>query len=123
MSAGVTLYHYPGCSTCKKARAFLAKKGVEVRAIDLVEEPPSAKVLADVLALSGLELKKLFNVSGQSYRQGGFKEKLPGMSEKQALAALAADGKLIKRPILRMGDVALVGFDEEAWTAALRRVS
>jgi arsenate reductase (glutaredoxin) len=114
-----TLYHYPGCSTCKKARAFLSKHGVEVVAVDIVESPPSQQVLGDVLARAGVDVKKLFNVSGQSYRQGGFKEKLPDMTGKQALAALARDGKLIKRPLLIAERVTLVGFDEKAWTAAL----
>ena len=110
------LYHYPGCSTCRKARAFLAAAGVEVEAIDIVEHPPSARELAEVLARSGLPLKKLFNVSGQSYREGGFKEKLPSMTEAEALAALAADGKLIKRSILISSERALVGFDQDAWS-------
>jgi arsenate reductase (glutaredoxin) len=114
-----TLYHYPGCITCKKARAFLARHGVDVVAVDIVESPPSQKLLGDVLARAGVDVKKLFNVSGQSYRQGGFKEKLPAMTEKQALAALARDGKLIKRPILITERVSLVGFDEKAWIAAL----
>lgn len=114
-----TLYHYTGCGTCKKARAFLARLGVEVEAIDLVEKPPTQKKLAEIHARSGLSIRKLFNVSGQSYRAGGFKEKLETMSEKEAIAALAADGKLIKRPILVTEREVLVGFDEARWKAAL----
>ena len=41
------------------------------------------------------------------------------MTEAQALAALAGDGKLIKRPIVDTGEVVLVGFDEAAYTAKL----
>lgn len=114
-----TLYHYTGCGTCKKARAFLARLGVEVEAIDLVEKPPTQKKLAEIHARAGLPIRKLFNVSGQSYRAGGFKEKLETMSEKEAIAALAADGKLIKRPILVTEREVLVGFDEARWKAAL----
>jgi len=32
------------------------------------------------------------------------------------LAALAADGKLIRRPLVLAGDTVLVGFDAEAWS-------
>jgi arsenate reductase (glutaredoxin) len=116
------LYHYPGCSTCKKARAFLTKHGVQFELVDLVASPPNQNRLSEILERSGLELKKLFNVSGQSYREGGFKDKLPAMTEKQALAALAADGKLIKRPILVTERAVLVGFDEKAWSDALSAV-
>ena len=69
---------------------------------------------------SGLPLRKLFNTSGQSYRQGGFKQKLETMSDDEALAALAADGKLIKRPLLDAGNTVLVGFKEADYEAALR---
>ena len=58
-------------------------------------------------------------MAGESYRSGDFKTRLPTMTDAQALAALAADGKLIKRPLLVGPKLALIGFDEAAWTAAL----
>lgn len=115
------LYHYAGCSTCRKARAFLTAKGLTPTLIDLVDTPPSAKTLADLHTRSGQPLKKFFNTSGQSYRDGGFSARLPEMDEKAQLAALAADGKLVKRPILDTGRSVLVGFSEAAWTEALGR--
>lgn len=113
------VYQYPNCSTCRKALKWLAAQGIEHRAIDIVAEPPSVAVLARVLERSGAEVRKLFNVSGQSYRQGGWKDRLATIGQAQALAALAADGKLIKRPIVLGEDVALIGFDADAWAAAL----
>jgi arsenate reductase len=41
------------------------------------------------------------------------------MSEADALEALAADGKLVKRPILDTGKTVLVGFNEEAYAEHL----
>ena len=38
---------------------------------------------------------------------------------REAAEALAADGMLIKRPLLLRGDVVLVGFSEPAWATAL----
>jgi arsenate reductase len=105
-------YHYPKCGTCRKASKWLADHGIEVEAIDIVETPPSKSRLKDYYRRSGRELKAFFNTSGQSYRQGGFKEKLPTMSEAEMLAALAADGKLIKRPLLDAGERVFVGFRE-----------
>ena len=44
---------------------------------------------------------------------------MPTMSDEEALAALAADGKLIKRPLLDAGELAggraLVGFSESVY--------
>ena len=117
MSAGakITVWQYPKCSTCRNALKWLAAKGVAFQSIDLVAAPPSASKLRDLWKRSGLPLAKFFNTSGESYRAGGFKEKLKTMSDAEALAALAADGKLIKRPLVDAGKTVLVGFDEEAY--------
>jgi arsenate reductase len=115
----LTIYHYPGCSTCKKAIAWLRGQGIEAKLVDIVQQPPSAAQLAKAAKLAGAPIKKMFNVAGESYRAGNYKAKLATMTEAQAFAALAADGKLIKRPLAVGDGVALVGFDEAAWKAAL----
>ncbi len=115
----VSVYHYPQCSTCKKALKWLADHDVAVELIDIVKHPPSKRVLREALAGASLPLKKLFNTSGISYREGKFGARLATMSEAEALDALAADGKLIKRPLLLGQGFALVGFDEAAYRAKL----
>ena len=116
-SPKATIWQYPKCSTCRKAMKWLGDHHVELEAIDIVKSPPAASKLRALWKRSGLPIAKLFNTSGESYRAGGFKEKLATMSEDQALAALAADGKLIKRPLVEAGDAVLVGFDEARLTA------
>ena len=113
------IYHYPNCSTCKKALAWLRAHAIEPQLIDIVKQPPARAVLEQIARLASVPTKKLFNVSGESYRAGNYKDKLATMTDAQAFAALAADGKLIKRPLAVDKDVALVGFDEAAWRAAL----
>jgi arsenate reductase len=115
------VYQYAKCSTCRKALAFLDARGVEYQAIDIVSQPPSKAELRKAQRSSGLPLKKMFNTSGQSYREGGFGERLASLSESEAFDALAADGKLIKRPLVIGDDYALVGFDEAAYQARFRR--
>lgn len=85
---------------------------MEPEEVDIVGTPPPVHVLKTILERSNLPIAKLFNTSGQSYRAGNYKEKLKTMSEIQALEALAADGKLIKRPLVVAPGFALVGFDE-----------
>jgi len=115
----LTIFQYPKCSTCRKALAWLKANGVEHESIDLVKTPPSRAQLERAAKAAGVPVKKMFNVSGESYRAGNFKEKLASMSDADAFAALAADGKLIKRPLVVGDGVALIGFDEKAWKAAL----
>ena len=113
------VYHYPNCSTCKKALKWLAAHGVEVELIDIVKKPPSKAELREALKTAGVPLRKLFNTSGASYRDGGFGARLPTMTEAEAIDALAQDGKLIKRPLLLGKGVALLGFDEAAYSEHL----
>jgi arsenate reductase len=113
------VYHYPQCSTCKKALKWLTAHDITIELIDIVKHPPSKRELRDVLTSAGVPLKKLFNTSGASYRDGKFGERLPSMSEAEALDALAADGKLIKRPLVLGKGFALVGFEEAAYDEKL----
>lgn len=105
-----TLYEYPGCSTCRNAKKWLEEHTADVKCVNIVESPPSAKKLKSLHLASGLPLRKFFNTAGQSYRNGGFKDRIATMTEAQMFAALAADGKLIKRPIVEAGGQVLVGF-------------
>lgn len=111
-----TFFHYAKCSTCVKARKFLEAKGVAVDERPIVERAPTVAELKDLHKRSGLPLSKFFNTSGQSYRALG-KEKISAASEEEKFKLLAADGKLVKRPILDDGKTVLVGFDEEAYGA------
>ncbi|HET7502426.1 MAG TPA: Spx/MgsR family RNA polymerase-binding regulatory protein [Kofleriaceae bacterium] len=115
----LVVYHYPNCSTCKKALAWLRAHDIAFDAVDIVKQPPSKTALERAARLAGVATRKMFNVSGEAYRAGNFKERLADMTDAQAFAALAADGKLIKRPLALGDGVALVGFDEAAWQAKL----
>jgi arsenate reductase (glutaredoxin) len=119
-AVALTIYQYPNCSTCKKALAWLEANKIAATSIDIVVSPPSKAELQRAQKLAGVPVKKMFNIAGASYRDGDFKTKLPDMTDAQAFAALAADGKLIKRPLVVGDGIALVGFDEAAWKAALR---
>lgn len=115
---GIKVYQYAKCSTCRKALKWLDGRGVSYDAVDIVTSPPSKAELAQALE-RGIPLKKLFNTSGQSYREGGWSEKLSQLTEAQALQALAKDGKLIKRPFILTQSAAVVGFDEPTYKKLL----
>lgn len=115
----IHVYQYPKCSTCRKALKWLGEHDVKHNTSDLVASPIPLAKLRDLHKRSGLPIKRFFNTSGESYRNGKFGEKLAAMSDKEALEALAADGKLVKRPIIDAGKTVLVGFDEAKYEEAL----
>ena len=107
------LYSYPRCSTCLKAIAWLTARRLAAETLDITEQPPSIAELEQALAQLGRQ--RLFNTSGQSYRALGAAA-VQSMDDQAALAALAADGKLIKRPFLVANDGhILTGFKEPEW--------
>ena len=107
------LYSYPRCSTCRKAIAWLTARHLVAETLDITQQPPSIAELEQALAQLGRQ--RLFNTSGQSYRALGAAA-VQAMDDQAALAALAADGKLIKRPFLVANDGRiLTGFKEPEW--------
>jgi arsenate reductase (glutaredoxin) len=110
----IRVYQYDNCATCKKALKFLDQKGVAYEKLPIVDQPPSESELKAMLKSVG-ELKKLFNTSGQLYREMGMSEKLKAMSESEALKLLSKHGKLVKRPFALAGTRGLVGFNESEW--------
>lgn len=114
-----TLYAYPGCSTCRAARRWLDEHEVPYHLVDIARDPPSADQLAQVAARAGLPVRKLFNTSGQLYREGGYARHLQTWDDATSLTALASHGMLIRRPVLVRDDVALVGFKPDAYARAL----
>ena len=83
---------YPACSTCQKAKKWLTENNIEFTNRLIVEENPTVEELKAWIPRSGLQVKKFFNTSGQSYRSLGLKDKLPTLSVDEAVNLLASDG-------------------------------
>ena len=106
---------YPKCTTCKKAQAWLAEKGIGYTYRDIKQDHPSYEELKQWYEKSGLPLKKFFNTSGLLYKEMKLKEKLPEMSEEDQLKLLSTNGMLVKRPLVVGEDFVLTGFKETQW--------
>jgi arsenate reductase (glutaredoxin) len=107
------LYSYNKCGTCRKAIRFLEDRKVQFELFDITETPPKKHILKAAIKAKGL--KKLFNTSGIQYRELKIKDKLATMTDGQAIALLASNGRLIKRPIAVDKDKITVGFDIEEY--------
>jgi arsenate reductase len=111
--ADITAYVYNKCGTCRKAKKWLDEQGISYQEVPIVDEPPTKEQLRIYWKQSGVDLKKLFNTSGHSYRELGLKDRLKEMSEEEMLDLLASDGKLIKRPLIVSNEKVTIGFKEE----------
>ncbi|MDD6038819.1 MAG: arsenate reductase family protein [bacterium] len=107
--------YYPKCSTCRKAKKWLDEHDINYTERHIVENHPTYDELKEWYSKSGLPLKKFFNTSGILYKEMQLKDKLSTMSEEEQLELLAANGMLVKRPLIVSGDTVLVGFKESEW--------
>ncbi len=110
---------YQKCSTCKKAEKWLRDKEIAYTIRSIKEENPTREELETWHSKSGLDIRRFFNTSGKLYKEMKLKDRLSEMSLSEKLDLLAADGMLVKRPILVEGDTVLVGFKETEWEEAL----
>lgn len=110
---------YSRCSTCQKAKRWLEANGIDYEMRDVVAANPTIEELKLWHSQSGLPLRKMFNTSGQKYRELNLKERLVALGDDAMLDLLASDGMLVRRPLLVKGSTVLVGFRQAEWEAAL----
>lgn len=115
------VYTLSNCDTCRKAVKWLRAHDIAFEEHAIRETPPSVAELRRALQAQDGKLLKLFNVAGGEYRAQKLGEKLPTLSEAEALALLAGNGSLVKRPLVVGDGMALVGFAETAWKTALAK--
>ena len=90
--------------------------GAEIESRDVDKTPLS---LEEIAALIGDRDYKLFlNTRNELYREKKMAEKPP--SRREAIALMAKNPNLIKRPILLRGGQLLLGFDEAAYRKFLK---
>ena len=109
----ITIYQHPQCSTCKKTRAWFDKEGIAYELKDIREERPDRESIRQAIASGNLTLRRMFNTSGNLYKEMQLKDKLDSMELEEALDLLESDGMLIRRPFVTDGTQITVGHDEE----------
>ncbi len=113
------VYTYQKCSTCRKATKWLDSEGIAYDEMPIRDTPPSIPELKEMLSSYEGDIRKLFNTSGMDYRGQGLKDKLPTMTESEAIDLLHSNGNLVKRPFLLSQKWNAVGFKEAEWKAHL----
>ncbi|QIK68906.1 arsenate reductase family protein [Erysipelothrix sp. HDW6C] len=107
--------YYPKCSTCKRAIKFLEDNNIDVEYRDIMTQNPTKAELKKWFVESGYPIKRFFNTSGIVYREMNLKDKLPTMSDEEALDLLATTGRLIRRPVMISDHGVFLGFHEEMY--------
>jgi arsenate reductase len=92
-----TIWHNPACGTSRKTLTILQETpGVEVTVVEYLANPPSAEKLAQLCRDAGIGPQQGLRLRGTDAEERG----LPQASDSQVLAAMAAEPKLIERPLV-----------------------
>jgi arsenate reductase (glutaredoxin) len=105
----VQFLHNPSCTTCKKARKFMEKKGFQLYFRDLKKNRLSAAELEDLIGKR--DYTDFLNSRNEVY--GKKKMKLKPPPRKEAIRLMSKEPNLIKRPVIVAGGRVVLGFDEE----------
>lgn len=100
-------YNKPSCGSCKKAKAYLDKRGLDFESIDIVREPPARALLEK--AIDPRNPKGSLN-----QRSGAFRKRELGgrdVTAAEAIELMTADPNLIRRPFFVDGDRVYQGFE------------
>ena len=112
----ITFYGIPNCDTVKKARDWLANKGITYTFHDYKKQGTDATRIASWVEQAGWE--KVLNRAGTTFKKLPDADK-QGLDAAKAVAVMAANPSCIKRPVLEYPGGILVGFKLDEWEAAL----
>jgi arsenate reductase len=104
----VSIYGIKACDTMKKARTWLEDAGVAYAFHDYKAQGIDAGTLRHWAGAVGWE--KLLNRGGTTFRNLSYTDKV-GINEDKAIALMAAQPSMIKRPVLDVDGKLIVGFD------------
>ena len=116
--AAMTLYHNPRCSKSRSALQLLEERGLTPAIVRYLETPLSAAQLQDLLAKLGIPARQLLRSGEDEYKSLGLSD--PNLTDAQLIEAMAAQPKLIERPILVVGEKAVIGRPPENILEILR---
>ena len=101
------IYHNPRCSKSRQALELLRTHGVEPEVVLYLEEPLDVATITSLLGKLGITAAQLMRRSEQDFKDNNLGR--ADISEDQLLAAMVKYPKLVERPIVVVGDKAVLG--------------
>ncbi|MEA3492097.1 MAG: arsenate reductase (glutaredoxin) [Campylobacterota bacterium] len=102
----VTVWHNPRCSKSRAVMTLLEESGVEIEVVKYLDESLSVERVGKLLDQLGLEPRALMRTKEQIYRELNLKDE---SDPQKLIEAMAANPKLIERPIVIRDGKAVVG--------------
>jgi arsenate reductase len=110
-----TIWHNPRCSKSRETLARLQDAGVDVTVRAYLDDPPTADDLAAMATRLGLRPRDFLRTKEDAWRA----LEVDPEDDRAVLAAMATDPRLIERPIVQVGERAVLGWPPDAVDALL----
>jgi len=104
----VLFLYKPACTTCRKARKFMERRGFQLYFRDLAKEHLSAAELEKLIGPR--DYTDFLNSRNDLFRRKKMKLKPP--SRKEAIRLMSKVPNLIRRPLIVAGRRVVLGFNE-----------
>ncbi|MGN6496340.1 MAG: arsenate reductase (glutaredoxin) [Tsuneonella sp.] len=92
-----TIWHNPNCGTSRKTLARLQEQpGIDLTVVEYLKQPPTRDRLAQLFRDAGIAPQDGLRVRGTDAEERG----LPSADDDTVLDAMAADSRLIERPLV-----------------------
>jgi Spx/MgsR family transcriptional regulator len=98
----------PTCTTCRKARQFMQKRGIHLHYRDIVNDRLTSSELQKLIGHHDHE--EFLNPRSEIFRKKKMKDKPP--SRREAISLMAKNPELIRRPVIVAGGRVVIGYDE-----------
>lgn len=102
-----TIYHNPRCSKSRQTLEILQNRGIEPDVVLYLESTPSATTLKALLKKLGISARQLLRKGEDAYKELNLANS--SLTDQQLIAAMVEHPKLIERPIVVKGDLAVLG--------------
>ena len=102
----VTIFHNPRCGKSRDTLALIEERGIRPEIVEYLKTPPTKDELRAILKKLGMKPEQIVRKGEAVY-----KERYAGrtLDAEQWLAALQENPILIERPIVVVGDNAVIG--------------
>ena len=109
---GVVVYGIPNCDSVKKARTLLTEQGIAYEFHDYKKHGVPETLLRPWVKARGWET--LLNRKGSTWRALEDAEKAAVVDAASAVKVMLANPSIIKRPVVTMDNLLVVGLDDIA---------
>lgn len=101
------IWHNPRCSKSRAALALLEQQALDLEIVEYLKNPPTATALRHLAEKLGCRVSDLVRTDEPEYRS--FLENGGETTDTALLELLAREPRLLQRPIVEIGERAVIG--------------